>query len=97
MSVVLLGIEMLGIGSIIFALLLLLKGDGLREQKLMQYFLIGSLVQNAGYLLELTAPTLEAALVAVKMQYLGSLTIPVSYCFFIYSYCCEKTPKKILV
>ncbi len=96
MSVVLLGIEMLGIGSIIFALLLLLKGDGLREQKLMQYFLIGSLVQNAGYLLELTAPTLEAALVAVKMQYLGSLTIPVSYCFFIYSYCCEKTPKKIL-
>lgn len=96
MSVVLLGIEMLGIGSIIFALLLLLKGDGSREQKLMQYFLIGSLVQNAGYLLELTAPTLEAALVAVKMQYLGSLTIPVSYCFFIYSYCCEKTPKKIL-
>lgn len=96
MSVVLLGIEMLGIGSIIFALLLLLKGDGSREQKLMQYFLIGSLVQNAGYLLELTAPTLEAALVAVKMQYLGSLTIPVSYCFFIYSYCCEKMPKKIL-
>lgn len=78
------------------ALMLLLRGDGSREQKLMQYFLIGSLVQNVGYLLELTAPTLEAALVAVKIQYLGSLTIPVSYCYFIFSYCYEKTPKRIL-
>lgn len=96
MSVVCLGIEVIGIGTIIFALMLLLRGDGSREQKLMQYFLIGSLVQNVGYLLELTAPTPEAALVAVKFQYLGSLTIPVSYCYFIFSYCCEKTPKSVL-
>lgn len=91
-----LGIEVIGIGSIIVALMLLLKGDGSREQKLMQYFLIGSLVQNVGYLLELTAPTPEAALVAVKIQYLGSLTIPVSYCYFIFSYCHEKAPERIL-
>ena len=90
------GIEVFGIVSIIFALMLLLKGDGSREQKIMQYFLIGALVQNVGYLLELTAPTLEAALVAVKIQYLGSVTIPVSYCYFIFSYCYEKTPKSIL-
>ncbi len=96
MSVVFLGIEVFGIVSIIFALMLLLKGDGSREQKIMQYFLIGALVQNVGYLLELTAPTLEAALVAVKIQYLGSVTIPVSYCYFIFSYCYEKTPKSIL-
>ena len=64
MSVVCLGIEVIGIGTIIFALMLLLRGDGSREQKLMQYFLIGSLVQNVGYLLELTARTPEAALVA---------------------------------
>lgn len=90
------GIEIWGIVTIIFALLLLLRGDGSREQKLMQYFLIGALIQNVGYLLELTAPTLEAALVAVKVQYLGSLTIPISYCYFIFSYCYEKTPKKVL-
>lgn len=90
------GIEICGIVIIIFALLLLLRGDGSREQKLMQYFLTGSLIQNVGYLLELTAPTLEAALVAVKMQYLGSLTIPISYCYFIFSYCYEKMPIKIL-
>ncbi len=90
------GIGLFGIGIIIFALMLLLRGDGSREQKLMQYFLLGALVQNVGYLLELTAPTLEAAIVSVKMQYLGSLTIPISYCHFIFSYCCEKAPKKIL-
>ena len=76
MSVVFLGIQVIGICLTVFALLLVLRGDGSREQKLMQYFLLGSVVQNAGYLLELTAPTLEAALVAVKMQYIGSLVIP---------------------
>lgn len=96
MNVIFVGIGLFGIGIIIFALMLLLRGDGSREQKLMQYFLLGALVQNVGYLLELTAPTLEAAIVSVKMQYLGSLTIPISYCHFIFSYCCEKAPKKIL-
>lgn len=81
---------------ILFALFLVLKGDGSREQKLMQYFLIGALIQNAGYLLELTAPTVEAAMVAVKAQYLGSLAVPISYCYFIFSYCFEKVPDKIL-
>ena len=96
MNAVFVGIELLGIGFIVFALMLLLRGDGSREQKLMQYFLLGALVQNAGYLLELTAPTLEAAMVSVKMQYLGSLTIPISYCHFMFSYCYEKAPKKLL-
>ncbi|MDE7417868.1 MAG: response regulator, partial [Lachnospiraceae bacterium] len=53
-------------------------------------------IQNVGYLLELTAPVLEAALVAAKIQYLGSLTIPISYCYFIFNYCSEKKPNKIL-
>lgn len=78
------------------ALFFLLKGDGSREQKLMQYFLMGSLVQNVGYLFELTAPTVEAAIVAVKMQYMGSLAIPISYCYFMFSYCYEKTPVRLL-
>lgn len=96
MNVIFVGIGIFGIGIIVFALTLLLRGDGSREQKLMQYFLLGALVQNVGYLLELTAPTLDAAIVSVKIQYLGSLTIPISYCHFIFSYCCEKAPKKVL-
>lgn len=50
------GLSILGIGVIVLALFLLLQGDGSRDQKLMQYFLMGALIQNAGYLLELTAP-----------------------------------------
>lgn len=42
----------MSIGMIGIALFLLLKGDGSREQKLMQYFLLGSLIQNVGYLFE---------------------------------------------
>ena len=96
MNLVFLGLGVFGIGVIVFALFLLLRGDGSREQKLMQYFLMGALIQNAGYLLELTAPTVEAAMVAVKMQYMGSLTIPISYCYFMFSYCYEKAPARIL-
>ena len=62
----------------------------------MQYFLLGSLIQNVGYLFELTAPTVEAAMVAVKMQYMGSVAVPISYCYFMFSYCFEKAPLKIL-
>ena len=96
MSVVFIGLGIFGICIIMIALLLLLQGDGSREQKLMQYFLIGSLIQNAGYLLELTAPTLEAAMVSVKMQYIGSLAIPITFCHFMFIYCYEKAPVHFL-
>lgn len=96
MSIAILGLEIFCIGIIVFALFLLLKGDGSREQKLMQYFLLGALIQNVGYLLEMTAPSMAAALVAVKVQYLGSLTVTISYCHFIFNYCRVKTPQKIL-
>ena len=85
MQVVFVGLQIIGICAIFFALALLLNGDGSREQKLMEYFLVGALIQNIGYLLEVTAPIMEAALVAVKMQYMGSLVMPVCYCYFIYT------------
>ena len=81
---------------IMTALGLLLRGDGSRDQKLMQFFLMGSLVQNVGYMLEMMAPVKEAAVMAVKVQYMGSLAVPLSYCYFMFSYCHEKAPEKIL-
>ena len=96
MNIAFLGLQVIGICTIFFALALLLSGDGSREQKMMEYFLVGALIQNIGYLLELTAPTMEAALVAVKMQHLGTMTIPICYCYFIYIYCFEEAPLKIL-
>lgn len=96
MNIAFLGLQVIAIGTIFFALALLLSGDGSREQKMMEYFLVGALIQNIGYLLEMTAPTMEAALVAVKMQHLGTLTIPICYCYFIYIYCFEEAPLRIL-
>lgn len=95
MSSFFLGLGIFAICMIAVALILLFKGDGSSEQKLMQYFLIGSLIQNAGYLLELTAPGLEAAIVAVKVQYMGSLAVPISYCYFMFGYCYKKKPVKV--
>ena len=96
MEIIFLGLGIICICMIIFALELLLEGNGSKNQKLMNYFLIGCLVHNVGYMLELTAPTMEAALVATKMQYLGSLTVPISYCYFMFGYCYEKAPTKML-
>lgn len=89
-------LELLGILIIFVAIGLLIADDGTNEQKQMSYFLCGALVQNVGYLLELTAPTIDAAIVSVKMEYLGSIFIPLCYCWFIYGYCYEKTPNKLL-
>ncbi len=88
--------EVVCIVMIFAALRLLLVGDGAREQKLMGYFLCGSLVQNMGYFLEMTAPTVEVAVAAIKIEYLGSLFVPMCYCQFLYEYCYEKIPKKII-
>ncbi len=52
-------LECFGIGLIFVALLLLLNGEGAREQKLLIIIMCGSLVQNVGYLLELTAKSVD--------------------------------------
>lgn len=96
MQIVFVGLQIIAICTIFFALVLLLNGDGSREQKLMEYFLVGVLIQNFGYLFEVTAPTMEAALVAVKMQYLGSLVMPICYCYFAFMYCFEEAPIRLL-
>ena len=75
---------------------LLLYGDGSRAQKLMSLFVTCSIVLNAGYYLEITAPTLEAAIVATKMQYLGVTFIPIFYCWFMFNFCGEKAPYKLI-
>ena len=60
-------LECFGICLTIIAMLLLLNGDGAREQKMLIITLCGSLVQNAGYLLDLTSPGLESAMTSVTL------------------------------
>ena len=89
-------LECFGMCLTFVALLLLLNGDGAREQKLLIFIMCGSLVQNVGYLLELTAPTVEVAAAAVTVENVGSIFAPLCYCWFIYSYCYARPPKKLL-
>ena len=89
-------LECFGIGLTAIALLLLLNGDGAREQKLLIIIMCSSLVQNVGYLLELTAPTMEAAMTAVTVEKVGSAFTPLCYCWFIYIYCYAAPPKVLL-
>ena len=76
-------LEWIGILLIFTALLLLLNGDGAREQKLLIFIMCGSMVQNVGYLLELLAPNVEAAMTAVTVENVGSAFVPLCYCWFI--------------
>lgn len=89
-------LEFFGICLTAVALLLLLNGEGAREQKLLIIIMCGSLVQNVGYLLELTAPTVEAAMTAVTVEKVGSAFTPLCYCWFIYVYCYIAPPKRLL-
>lgn len=93
---IVIGLQIVGIVIILIALRLMISGDGSRSHVLMGYFLCGSLVHNIGYLLELTAPTLEVAITAVRIENLGSTFVPLCYCCFIYEYCYEKMPRKLL-
>ncbi|MDE6674723.1 MAG: hypothetical protein K2K19_07915, partial [Acetatifactor sp.] len=68
MLYVVIGAQILGIVIILAAIRLLLSGSGSREHLLMGYFLCGSLVQNVGYLMELTAPSREVAIAAIKVE-----------------------------
>lgn len=76
-------LECFGMCLTFVALLLLLNGEGAREQKLLIFIMCGSLIQNVGYLLELTAPTVEVAVAAVTVENVGSIFAPLCYCWFI--------------
>ncbi len=89
-------LECFGICLTAVALLLLLNGDGAREQKLLIIIMCSCLVQNVGYLLELTASTMEAAMTAVIVEKVGSAFTPLCYCWFIYIYCYVAPPKVLL-
>ena len=89
-------LEWFGISLIFVALFLLLNGNGAQEQKLLIFIMCGALIQNTGYLLELTAPAVEAAMTAVTVENVGSLFTPLCYSWFIYTYCYAPPPKKLL-
>lgn len=62
-------------------------------QKLMLAFASANFLQNAGYLLELTAKTKDEAMTAIKVEYLGGSVVATFFMMFICSYCGRKRYK----
>ena len=84
MYILFVSIQIIGVALAFWALVLLLNGDTTYGQKMMSYFIFSELIQNAGYLLELTSRTPEASMVAVKIQYLGACFVMLYFSMFIF-------------
>ncbi len=72
------------------ALVSIFRGSSTYTRTLMFSFTIAEIVHNAGYLLELFAQSAAEAMVAVKMEYLGSSLVAILFMMFIINYCGDK-------
>ncbi|MBQ8148866.1 MAG: response regulator [Lachnospiraceae bacterium] len=87
MLYVLIGLQVFAIVIVLCCLIAMFRGESSYEQKLLNYFMIAELVHNIGYLFELTATNKEAALTAVKIEYLSLAVVVIFYMMFIRGYC----------
>ncbi len=89
------GIQIVGILLTFAAIGLIIDMDGSNVQKMMVCYMIGVLVQSSGSLFEVLSKEPAEALVAIKLQYLGAVFIPLFFSQFIYLYCNQRQPRYI--
>lgn len=87
------GIQYAGIIIILLGLLYMLKQWPSRPQSFMLFLGFAMLINSVGYLFEMSASTLEAALTATKLSYVGKVYIPPLALFFVLYYCRIKVSK----
>ena len=90
---VLVTLQIIGVFLLICALVYVFRGGSTYTQRLMLSFTISELVHNAGYLLELLAKSEEAAMVAIKVEYLGGAAVAIFFMMFIFNYCGQREHK----
>jgi len=90
MHEILIYIQIAAIITILFSLIYMFRGDSTYIHKLMLTFMVAELVQCAGYLLELQATTLQEAMLAVKVEYMGGSIVAIIFMMFIRCYCGSK-------
>ncbi|MGN0154274.1 MAG: histidine kinase N-terminal 7TM domain-containing protein [Lachnospiraceae bacterium] len=86
-------LQLFAVFLIIYSIFFMVRGESTYAQKLMIFFMVSELVQNLGFILELFSHSMEEALMAVKMQYVGSSVVTVFYMMFIRHYCGRKENK----
>ncbi len=90
-------IQYVGIILTMFGLVYLLQQWPTRPQSFMLFLGVAVMVNLVGYLFEMTATTLEAALIAMKLGYVGKIFIPPLAFFFVLYYCKIKVPTALVV
>ncbi len=89
-------LQLVGILVASIALVILIKGDPSRENRLLLCFTMLQILRNAGYLFEITSTSIEEALLAVKIQYIGSCFLCMLLLIFVARYCDVKLPKSFV-
>ena len=84
---ILIVLQVVGLILIIYSLMYMFRGESTYAQKLMIFFMAAELVQNSGFLLEMLSKSKEAAMIAVKFQYIGSCLVALFYLMFIRYFC----------
>lgn len=92
---VLVALHIFAILLIIYALVTMFGGEATYGQKLMILFVLAEFLHNAGFMLELFCQTMEEALMAVKVEYLGSSMVTLLYMVFIRHYCGRRENKRL--
>lgn len=92
---VLIFFQVIAVMSCFGCLFMMFQRDDNNLVKMMLVAVACSLIQNAGYLLELNASSLEGAMMAIRMEYLGGAFITYFILIFICKYCRTRTSKII--
>lgn len=90
-------IQYVGIIIVLFGLMYLLQQWPSRPQSFMLFLGIAVLINLVGYLFEMSSTTLETALMATKLTYLGKIYIPPLALFFVLYYCGIQVSKVFVV
>lgn len=90
---VLTALHLFAIALIIYTLVSMFGGESTYGQKLMIFFILAEFLHNAGFILEMLSKSQETALMAVKMEYIGSSAVTIFYMMFIKYYCGRKENK----
>lgn len=90
-------LQIIGITFASVALMFLVKSELSRENRLLTCFGILLIIRNLGYLLEIIAINKEAAIMAVKIQYMGSAFLGFLLMLFVARYVNVSIPKKLVL
>jgi signal transduction histidine kinase/DNA-binding response OmpR family regulator/HPt (histidine-containing phosphotransfer) domain-containing protein len=91
MYIILLGLQIFGVLLLFYTLWIMFRGESTKAQKLMTWFMQAEMIQNVGFLLEMTSRSQEAALAATKVQYIGGSFVAFYYMLFIRYYCQKRS------